>query len=1480
MRFLPEKGWLDLRKYHWKLPFTVVLAGLFLTLALVYEFDQNQRETLRSRLTSQVTRDLATLQGTMDLYEYGLKGLRGPFIVKGADELLPSDVLKYLKSREIDQEFPGAKGFGFIRRVPASGLRDFVDLTHKQGQTDFQIKQLNPYQGEHFIIRYVFPESENAQAVGLDIASEANRRQAALTAMRSGKTTLTGPITLVQDNHEVKKGMLFLLPVYLSGETPPTAQQREQACVGWVYAPLLIGDILAKSGIRQDIVHYQISDMEGEVGDLFYESAGGGAVMEGADFQLIRNLPLFGRKWQIKAVPTAAFVADLQPMALKSYLMMGALLSILAGVLAYLAWSNHERRQSALSSQKSLIENQKLLDLLVSHAPVALAMFDTQMRYLVASPKWRAFYDLTDENLRDPHRKGVFFEERERADPMYQRVLSSGISESGETLVNDFRGQSRWIRWEALPWRDSDDHVGGLVIFSEDITEAKRAQSALLDLNSELERRVEERTSELENARRTLRTVFDAVPSMIGYWDRNEINRIANKAYADWFKVDPDKLPGMSMKALLGPTIYQANKPHIEAALAGHKQEFERSIPVPDGSGRMRHSFATYLPDKVNDEVVGFYVLVFDVTEVTESRIRLDRALRENQLLLSTIKNQICFAMTDLSGRILEVNEQFLQVCGHPEQELIGHTHRVLRSGVHNQEFWRGLWETLLAGKAWRGEICNRNSHGELFWLDTSIAPLFDNAGKIDRFVSMCVDITAQKNTLIELERAKLASDLANKAKSEFLANMSHEIRTPLNAVIGLSHLMSHNNSTTDLNNYIRKIQIASKALLSIVNDVLDLSKIEAGELSLEEQPFSLQAVLAEVEQLFAGQFQGKGINLEFPHEMPEGLDLVRGDQTRLRQALINFVGNALKFTDKGKVAVRLSKVDDAQVSDDEVKLKFEVSDTGLGMNKDTLSRLFRPFSQADTSTTRRFGGTGLGLSIVKHLVELMGGEVGVQSQLGQGSNFWFTVVFRRAWAEDTLNSKRSNTRALEVLFVSNSASAASGLPQTMRLFGWQVHCVGSLQQAGKTLDCLVLELDQGDPDWRNTLEAQLKPLRELDQALPVIALAGSFDSALPLKKAGLVDGILTHSSDPSMVFDEISRAVSSCTGNNDVVMNGSRLDGVGVKWLQGVRILLVDDSELNLEVASAILNQQGAQVEVCSNGAAAIAILGERGDQFDVVLIDIQMPVMDGISAVKEIRKNPALQRLPIVALTAGALLSEKQMALDAGMNDYLTKPFDPETMTRLIRRLVRRDIPLKLPVEDDVKAESGLWPVVPGLDVTAVQNRLNGNWPLFLSMCDKLFDEFSGLGADSADTETPDQLALQAHKLAGSAGLLGMMELHRTAKALEQGLKQGQYEAIENLVHETSRQLRAMKQALSAFRNVQSPNGDDVGHLSAGQITIGGLAELIENHDLSAVDELLRLRTLLESQLGKTQVDELARHLADLDFESARSVLKVINV
>lgn len=1469
-----------MRKYHWKLPFIVALTGLFLTLALVYEFDRNQQETLRSRFASQVTRDLATLQGTMDLYEYGLKGLRGPFIVKGADELLPSDVLKYLKSREIDQEFPGAKGFGFIRRVPASGLNEFVELTHKQGQPDFQIQQLSPYQGEHFIIRYVFPEDENAQAVGLDIASEANRRQAALTAMRSGKTTLTGPITLVQNNHEVKKGMLFLLPVYLSGETPPTEQQREQACVGWVYAPLLIGDILAKSGIRQDIVHYQISDMEGEVGDQFYESAGGGAAMEGTDYQLIQNLNLFGRLWQIKAVPTDAFVAELQPVALKSYLMMGALLSMLAGVLTYLARSNYERRQSALSSQKSLIENQKLLDLLISHAPVALAMFDTQMRFLVASPKWRTFYDLTDENLRDPHRKGVFFEDRENADPMYQRVLSSGISESGESLVNDSRGQSRWIRWEALPWRDSDDRVGGLVIFSEDITEAKRAQSALLDLNSELERRVEERTSELENARRTLRTVFDAVPSMIGYWDRNEINRIANKAYAEWFKVDPDKLPGMSMKALLGPNIYQANKPHIEAALAGHKQEFERSIPAPDGSGRMRHSFATYLPDKVNDEVVGFYVLVFDVTEVTESRIRLDRALHENQLLLSTIKNQICFAMTDLSGRILEVNEQFLQVCGHPEQELVGHTHRVLRSGIHTQEFWRGLWETLLAGKAWRGEICNRNRNGELFWLDTSIAPLFDNSGKVDRFVSMCVDITAQKNTLIELERAKLASDLANKAKSEFLANMSHEIRTPLNAVIGLSHLMSQNNSTTDLNSYIKKIQIASKALLSIVNDVLDLSKIEAGELSLEEQPFSLLSILGEVEQLFAGQFQGKGIDLEFPREMPDGLDLVRGDQTRLRQALINFVSNALKFTDKGKVAVRLSKVDDAQVSDDEVKLKFEVSDTGLGMNKDTLSRLFRPFSQADTSTTRRFGGSGLGLSIVKHLVELMGGEVGVQSQLGQGSDFWFTVVFRRALAEDTMNSKYSNTRALEVLFVSNSASAPSDLPQTMRLFGWQVHCVDSFQQTGRALDCLVLDLDESDSDWREKLEAQLLSIREMDQALPVIVLARSIDNVLPLKKAGLVDGILTHSSDPSMVFDEISRAVSSCTGNTDMVMNGSRLDGAGVRWLQGVRILLVDDSELNLEVASAILNQQGAQVEVCSNGEAAIAILGERCGHFDVVLMDIQMPVMDGISAVKEIRKNSALQKLPIVALTAGALLSEKQMALDAGMNDYLTKPFEPETMTRLIRRLVPREIPLKIPGEDNAQAQSGSWPMVQGLDVVAVQHRLNDNWPLFLSMCDKLFDEFSGLGADSVGIESHDQLALQAHKLAGSAGLLGMMELQRAAKALEQALKQEQRESIGTLVQETVRQLTAMRQALSTFKNVQSLKGDGVEYLPTRQVTLSGLAELIENHDLSAVDEFLCLRPLLESQLGKPEADELARHLADLDFESARSVLKVLNV
>ena len=700
-----------------------------------------------------------------------------------------------------------------------------------------------------------------------------------------------------------------------------------------------------------------------------------------------------------------------------------------------------------------------------------------------------------------------------------------------------------------------------------------------------------------------------------------------------------------------------------------------------------------------------------ELLEQTKSQAEAVASAEErSRLILGSVAEGIWGL--DLDGTTTFVNPAAARMLGYTPEELVGHP---LHACVHYAHadgsfFPREECKMYLTSRDGQSRLVA----DEVLWRkDGSSLPVeysttaIRNNDTIAGTVIAFRDITERLRAEQEVRAAKEAAESATRAKSDFLANMSHEIRTPMNAILGMTHLALKTDLTPKQADYLTKVKSAAQSLLTIINDILDFSKIEAGKLDIEQTDFELENVLENLSNIVGQKAQEK--NLEFliaaQHDIEQHLV---GDSLRLGQILINLVNNAIKFTDRGEVLVTVAA---EEQSEDRVKLKFAVRDSGIGMTAEQSSRLFQAFSQADTSTTRKYGGTGLGLSICKRLVEMMNGEIWVESHAGVGSTFYFT-----AWFGTGTGEKRKrfipDLAGIRALVVDDNEQAREILTEALRAFALRAESVASGEDAIRE----IVSADERDPyklvlmDWHmpqmdGLAASRIIKRHERLHNIPKIAMVTAFgreDIRAQAEETG-IEGFLLKPVNSSLLYDTLVD-LFGIAALADSAPRGSR-EKKQEHDANGIRILLVEDNEMNQQVATELLESAGAVVTVANHGGEAVKLLteGDRIADFDIVLMDIQMPVMDGMTATRLLRKDSRLQKLPILAMTAHALVEERQRCLDAGMNDHISKPIDPDDLFATVLRWATPvakvgDEPRKIPAEP---IDETALPPIAGVDI-----------------------------------------------------------------------------------------------------------------------------------------------------------------------------------
>jgi PAS domain S-box-containing protein len=1046
------------------------------------------------------------------------------------------------------------------------------------------------------------------------------------------------------------------------------------------------------------------------------------------------------------------------------------------------------------------------------------------------------------------------------------------------------KGEGCSIDWEVIWRRDGtpvpveyssfpifeEGTIVGAVVTVVDITERKQAEERL-------------RASE-----QLFRSIFENAQIGIAYYKIDSEEHISNRALHEILGHSEEELSSVGQwDEIVAPEDRASGAERYAELIHGKrdKDEYEQRFIRRDGRIVIANEKFQLLRDAAGKPhyIVG---LTEDITE----RKHAQEALQQSEQLFRSIFES---APVGISLYNVPKAQYFTNQALH---QMLGCTHEDLSSVekwdklVHPDERAAGAkrYAELVEGK-YDGDVQEQRfvrSDGRIVIADGSFSVIRDRAGKPQYLLNMTKDVTDRKQAEADLLAAKEAAVAATRAKSDFLANMSHEIRTPMNAILGMTHLALKTELTAKQRDYLTKTKVAAQALLGIINDILDFSKIEAGKLEVENTEFNLDQVLEDLSSVVCQKAHDKNLELLIasPNNLPANLV---GDPLRLGQILINLVNNAVKFTDCGEVLVAVAL--EEQLAD-RAKLKFSVRDSGIGMTREQSANLFQPFSQADTSTTRKYGGTGLGLSISKRLVELMEGTIWAESEPGVGSTFHFTAWFGIG-SEGKSKRFIPDLAGIRALVVDDNMRAREILVEALYGFALQANSVSTAEDALRE----IAAADSQDPyrlvlmNWHMPGMDGLQASRSIKrnyrlQHIPKIVMVTSFgreDMRTQAEEIG-VDGYLLKPVTQSLLYDTLV----DLFGVAGLEHHRSRenKDTGTIHDATGIRILLVEDNEMNQQVATELLESAGAIVTVANHGGEAVQILtaGDEAPAFDVVFMDLQMPEMDGFTATRLLRSDPRLRQFPIIAMTAHALVEERQRCFDAGMNDHVSKPIDPDdlfsTLMRWAKPRPKQSVETLTSIAPTKQFDEVVLPEISGINLADGLNRVAGNRRLYRD----LLAQFAARQADAAgqissalerdDSKLAERIA---HTVKGVAGNLGITEVQSGAQKLEEALRGGEEKVPALLVEFAalmSVQVEAIESALcdSATAGLEGAQNSPF-NADAAAGAIGQLRMLLQASDGDAEESFRSMRDTVASIVEEPCLNSLSAAIDDFDFDVA---------
>ena len=864
--------------------------------------------------------------------------------------------------------------------------------------------------------------------------------------------------------------------------------------------------------------------------------------------------------------------------------------------------------------------------------------------------------------------------------------------------------------------------------------------------------------------------------------------------------------------------------------------------------------------------------------------------------------------MIDAKGQVIAWNRAMEELTGVRAEEMLGkgdYEYAIPFYGERRpilidlvllpQEVLDGKYAHLeRKGSVFVGETYTPALKGGGHYLYATASALYDSQGGVVGAIETIRDITERKAAEKELQKAKEAAVAATQAKSDFLANMSHEIRTPMNAVIGMAHLALQTDLTPRQEDYLRKIQRSAHSLLGVINDILDFSKIEAGRMQMESVDFSLDEVLENVSTVAGVKIHEKELQFLLDTSKDAPLALV-GDPLRLGQVLINLCNNAVKFTERGEIVVSTRVKEKVE---DSVMLQFSVRDTGIGMTEEQKGKVFQAFSQADTSTTRKYGGTGLGLTISRRLVDMMGGEIWVESEPGKGSEFFFTARFGLASKMTRRRLEPSvDLRGMRVLVVDDNASSREILQTLLETMSFEVTVAATAEEGLAELE----KEAEGHPyklvvmDWKMRGMDGIKASEMVKRhpGLPtkpkiiIVTAYGREEVMQRSEKAGL-DGFLLKPVSQSLLFDAIMDAFGKEVPGREHAAQAKAVTEEALNKISGARVLLVEDNEINQQVAQEILERAGLVVSIADNGKDAVEKV--KAENFDAVLMDIQMPVMGGFEATRKIRNDERFKDLPIIAMTAHAMAGDREKSLEAGLNDHVTKPINPEelffALVRWIkpgeRKMPKGESSSAIPEE---KAEI-LPPELPGIDLLSGLSRVGGNKQLYVKLLCKFREGQQNATSEimtAFQSENREAAERMVHTVKGVSGNLGAQSLYLAAAKLENAIKEGE-ENIHPPLTEFGSHMKMVMDGIKvlaerlADQEETGPSTEVSIDKEAVKLLLQDMARLLETDLTEAMVRLDALRRHLEHSSSHEQYKRLENQVEIFDTDNALKSVEAI--